>query len=38
MNEKEEEAPLEGLRIRRNRFTLETHTTRSKEQCATDAN
>ncbi len=33
----EEEAPLEDLRIRRNRLTQERHAARFEEQCATDA-
>jgi hypothetical protein len=38
MNEEEEEAPLEDLRIRRNRLARERHIARSEEQRAVDAN
>jgi hypothetical protein len=37
MNEEEEEAPLEGSHVRRNRLARERHVARSKEQRATDA-
>jgi hypothetical protein len=38
MNEEEEEAPLEGPRVRWNRLAREKHAARSKEQRAADAN
>jgi hypothetical protein len=38
MNEEEEEAPLEDLRIRWNRLARERHAARSEEQRAADAN
>ncbi len=37
MNEEEEESPLEGPRLRRNRLARERHAIRSKEQRAADA-
>jgi hypothetical protein len=37
MNEEEEEAPLEGPPVRRNRLARERHAARSKEQCVADA-
>jgi len=37
MNEEEEESPLEGPRLRRNRLARERHAARSKEQCVADA-
>jgi len=37
MNEEEEESPLEGPRLRRNRLTRERHAVRSKEQRVADA-
>jgi hypothetical protein len=38
MNEKEEEAPLEDSRIRRNHLARERHAARSKKQRVADAN
>jgi hypothetical protein len=38
MNKEEEEAPLEDLRIRRNRLARERHAARSEEQHVVDAN
>jgi hypothetical protein len=38
MNEEEEEALLEDLRIRQNRLARERHVARSEKQCAVDAN
>ncbi len=37
MNEEEEESPLEGPRVRRNRLARERHVARSKEQHVADA-
>jgi len=37
MNEEEEESPLEGPRLHRNRLARERHAARSKEQRAADA-
>jgi len=37
MNEEEEESPMEGPRVRRNRLARKRHAVQSKEQCATDA-
>jgi hypothetical protein len=37
MNEEEEEAPLEDLRVCRNRLARERHVAQSKEQCVIDA-
>jgi len=37
MNEEEEESPLEGPRVRRNRLVRKRHAARSKEQRAADA-
>jgi hypothetical protein len=38
MNEEEEEAPLEGPRVRRNSLARERHAARSKKQRAANAN
>ncbi len=38
MNEEEEESPLEGPHVCRNRLAQERHAVRSKEQRAADAN
>jgi hypothetical protein len=37
MNKEEEESPLEGPRIRRNRVARERYVAQSKEQCVADA-